>query len=137
MKIKFIHILFLAGICLLGFSSHQTFDLEASMQRGQEIYFGQCAMCHMAKGEGIPTVYPPLAKSDFLMKETEKSIIMILQGGSELITVNGVDYDGAMPNFNLSDEQVSDVMNYIRNTWGNTGEAIKPEHIKAIRKKGL
>lgn len=134
---KSIYIYSILFLGLSGFLSYQTFDLEASIQSGREIYNGQCASCHMPKGEGIPTIYPPLAKSDFLMAETEKSIIMILQGGSESITVNGVDYNGAMPNFNLSDKHVSDVMNYIRNTWGNKGEAIKPEHVKAIREKGL
>ena len=125
------------AIILFSFALRQTFDLEASIQRGREVYNGQCATCHMAKGEGIPTIYPPLANSDFLMNETEKSITMILEGGSENITVNGIEYNGVMPNFNLSDEHISDVMNFIRNTWGNKGEPIKPEQIKSIREKKL
>ena len=119
------------------FSQQQSFDLEASIERGREVYNGQCATCHMTNGEGIPTIYPPLAKSDFLMKETERSITIILQGGNEAITVNGIEYNGAMPNFSLSDEQVSDVMNFILNTWGNKGGPIQPEKIKAIRRKEL
>ncbi len=133
---------FYFSLCILalsffGFAMDQSFDLEASIQRGREVYNGQCATCHMSKGEGIPTIYPPLANADFLMKETNKSIKMILEGGSEAITVNGIEYNGVMPNFSLSDEQISDVLNFIRNTWGNKGEAIKPEHIKAIRDKEL
>jgi nitrite reductase (NO-forming) len=138
MKKKVFHYsLSIIVLSFFGFTMNQSFDLEASIERGRAVYDGQCATCHMTNGTGIPTVYPPLAKADFLMNEANKSIVMILQGGSEAITVNGIEYNGVMPNFNLSDEQVSDVMNFIRNTWGNKGEPIKPEHIKVIREKEL
>jgi len=135
MKNGLLYIILFIGVSLFGFSLKQSFDLTASMQRGNEIYNAQCATCHMVKGEGIPTIYPPLANSDFLMQEREKSITIILEGSSEAITVNGITYDGVMPNNNLSDEQVSDVINFIRNTWGNKGEPITPAQIKTIREK--
>ena len=134
MKNAFLYSILLSGVSLLGFSLMQAFDLEASILRGKEIYNGQCANCHMTKGEGIETIYPPLAKSDFLMNETEKSIAFIIKGASEAITVNGIQYNGEMPAFSMTNEQVSDVLNYIRNTWGNKGEPIKPDQVKEIRK---
>lgn len=121
----------------LAFSYRQEkFDLAKSIERGKEIYFAQCVTCHLPKGEGIPTVYPPLAKSDFLTNQPEKSILFILNGASESITVNGIDYAGEMPNLNLSDEQVSDIINFIQNSWENKGEPIKPDQISAIRERG-
>ena len=47
----------------------QASDLEASIARGKTIYNTQCVTCHREKGEGIKDVYPPLAKSDYLMAE--------------------------------------------------------------------
>lgn len=129
-------------IIVLGFLSftamflfgQDAFNLSKSMERGKGIYVAQCISCHLEKGDGIETIYPPLAKSDFLMNEKEKSIAIILHGVDEAITVNGIEYNGDMPTFNMTDEQISDVLNYIRNTWGNSGEPIKPEQVKALRK---
>ena len=52
----------------------QDSTLEESMQRGSEIYADFCVTCHMAKGEGITNAFPPLANSDYLMKNREASI---------------------------------------------------------------
>ena len=88
----------------------------------------------MEQGEGIESVFPPLAKSDYLMVDKKRSIQQILYGASGEIKVNGTTYNGDMPAINLTDEEVSDVLNYVRNSWENKGEAIKPEEVKAARK---
>jgi mono/diheme cytochrome c family protein len=116
------------------FSFHQKFDLKASIARGKEIYTVQCLTCHMEAGEGLESVYPPLAKSDYLMADKKRSIQQILHGASGEMKVNGVTYNGEMPAITLTDEEVSDVLNYVRNSWGNKGEAVKPEEVKALRK---
>jgi len=109
------------------------FDLKASMARGREVYVAYCLSCHMDEGQGIEGIYPPLAKSDYLMADKKRSIEQVLKGVSGEITVRGVTYNGMMTGFDLTDEEVSDVLNYIRNTWGNKGEAVKPGEVKAIR----
>lgn len=110
------------------------FDMRASMARGKEVYTAYCLSCHMEQGEGIESVYPPVAKSDYLMADKKRSIQQVLYGVSGEIKVNGVVYTGEMTGFDLSDQEVSDVLNYIRNSWGNKGEAVKPEDVKAARK---
>ncbi len=119
------------SVALLSFQSK--FDLKASVARGREVYVAYCLSCHMDEGQGIEGVYPPLAKSDYLMADKKRSIEQVLNGVSGEITVKGVTYNGMMTGFDLSDEEVSDVLNYIRNTWGNKGEAVKPEEVKAVR----
>ncbi len=109
------------------------FDLKASVARGKEVYVAYCLSCHMDEGQGIEGIYPPLAKSDYLMADKKRSIEQVLNGVSGEITVKGVTYNGMMTGFDLTDEEVSDVLNYIRNTWGNKGEAVKPGEVKAIR----
>jgi nitrite reductase (NO-forming) len=116
------------------FSFDQKFDLKASIARGKEIYTSQCITCHLEQGEGIEATFPPLAKSDYLMADKKRSIEQILHGASGEIKVNGVTYTGEMPAVDLTDEEVSDVLNYVRNSWGNKGEAITPAEVKAVRK---
>jgi nitrite reductase (NO-forming) len=113
---------------------NQKFDLKASIARGQEVYNTQCITCHMEKGEGIEAVFPPLAKSDYLMADKMRSIRQILEGASGEMTVNGKTYNGEMPAIDLTDEQVSDVLNYVRNSWGNKGAAVTPDEVKSTRK---
>jgi mono/diheme cytochrome c family protein len=123
-------------IVFLSFQEKPKFDLKASVTRGQEVYSAQCMSCHMEKGEGIENVYPPLAKSDYLKADKNRTVTQVLHGVSGEIKVNGITYNGEMTGFDhLSDQEVSDVVNYIRNSWGNKGEAVTPEDVKGKRKK--
>ena len=121
-----------ASIC---FGQKQRFPSKASLDRGLEIYSAQCQACHMENGEGIEDVYPPLAKSDYLMDDKERSIRQVIDGLSGEIKVNGKMYNGFMSGFDLTDEQVSDVLNFIRNSWGNKGGVVSPEEVAATKKK--
>ena len=87
----------------------------------------------MEKGEGMEGAFPPLAKSDYLMADKARSVKQILKGVSGEMTVNGTTYNGDMPAIDLTDEQVSDVLNYVRNSWGNKGTAVTPSEVKAQR----
>src|SRR2546423_13817339 len=98
------------------------FDLKASMARGKDLYATYCMNCHKEQGEGIEKLYPPLAKSDYMMADTKRSILQILKGANGEITVNGKAYSIAMNGIELTDEQTSDILNYVRNSWGNKGE---------------
>jgi mono/diheme cytochrome c family protein len=134
-RIVLVTLLTINAIPFIAFQEKPKFDLKASIQRGAETYNAQCLSCHMEKGEGLEAVYPPLAKADYLMADKKRSILQVLYGVSGEIKVNGVVYNGEMPGFDLSNEEVSDVLNYIRNSWGNKGEAVKPEDVKAVRKE--
>lgn len=137
MNVSYTRITVLAALvagatCSLSFQK-KPFDLKASIARGKEIYTAQCITCHMEQGEGIPGAFPPLAKSDYLMADKKRAIRQILYGANGEMKVNGVVYNGEMSAFDLTDEQTSDVLNYIRNSWGNKGDATKPEDVKAAR----
>jgi mono/diheme cytochrome c family protein len=122
------------GILFFSFQKPTPFDLKASIKRGQEIYISNCTSCHMEKGEGLEDVYPPLAKSDYLMADKKRSIVQVLKGVSGEMKVNGKIYNGEMTGFDLTDQEVSDVLNYIRNSFGNKGAAVLPTEVKAARK---
>ena len=135
MKNRFL--LFAVSFSVISFVSvgqKQKFDLKSSIARGQEIYIAQCMSCHLEKGEGIEDVYPPLAKSDYMMADKQRSIDNVIHGLSGEIVVNGKTYNTEMTAFDLSDQDVSDVLNYVRNSWGNKGDAVTPEEVSATRK---
>lgn len=109
---------------------------ENSMKRGQAVYNTKCVSCHMANGKGIPRAFPPLAKSDYLMSNINRSIDILLNGLNGKITVNGVLYNGSMIPYksSLSNKEIADVLNYIRNSWGNSGDFIEEKTIAIARK---
>ncbi|MBG9375183.1 cytochrome c [Panacibacter sp. DH6] len=132
-------IMFISAICLactVLFSSfrQQTFDLKASIERGKDVYSAYCQACHMDEGQGVEGAFPPLAKSDYLMADKKRSVEQVIYGVKGEMKVNGVIYNGEMPESDLRDEQVSDVLNYIRNSFGNKGAAVTPADVKALRK---
>lgn len=134
---KKIVLTFSLALLAFSFSSFRQgpkFDLKQSIARGKEIYAAQCITCHMEQGEGIEGAFPPLAKSDYLMADKKRSIRQVLYGVSGEITVNGVPYNGEMTAIDLNDQETSDVLNYVRNSFGNKGEAVTPAEVKAERK---
>lgn len=109
---------------------------DASIKRGKDVYENNCMSCHQENGEGIEGSFPPLAKSDYLMKDPKRTISIVLNGLNEEIKVNGNTYSMMMPEQSyLSDEEIADVSNFIANTWGNKYKGlITPAQVKAARK---
>ncbi|MEO7990631.1 MAG: cytochrome c [Chryseolinea sp.] len=124
--------LIITGISSLSFT--QKFDLKASVERGKGIYETQCITCHMEKGEGVDGLYPPLANSDYLMADKKRAAQNILYGVSGEITVNKKQYAVDMVGSDLTDTEVSDVLNYITHSFGNKGYVTTPSEVKAVRK---
>ena len=126
----------IVSVFILTTSFFQKYDLPKSIERGKEVYATYCMSCHIVDGNGMPDIYPPLAKADYLKKPAATLINIILQGQSIEITVNSKKYNGQMPAQNyLSDEQIADVLNYTRNSWTNKMPvAITPAQVKALRK---
>ena len=129
----FVIVLALSAMTFSAFTQQPAFDLKASVARGSEVYLYYCTTCHQEKGEGIQGVYPPLAKSDYMMADKKRSITTVIKGLTGEIKVNGTSYSGEMTGADLNDQEVSDVLNYVRNSFGNKGEAVKPEEVKALR----
>src|SRR5882672_648136 len=134
-NIIFLSIVACSGIIFLSFQEKPKFNLKESIERGKDIYIANCLTCHLDQGEGIEDVYPPLAKSDYLMADKKRSIQQVLYGAKGEMKVNGKIYNTEMVGIDLNDQQASDVLNYIRNSFGNKGSVVTPEEVKASRKK--
>jgi nitrite reductase (NO-forming) len=134
-KIILTSVFALTLITFFSFQKKPKIDLAASSERGKEIYLRNCVSCHMDQGEGLEGIFPPLANSDYLLADKKRAIKQSLYGVSGEMTVNGKKYNGEMNGFDITDEEMSDLMNYIFNSFGNKGGVITPEDVKAVRKK--
>ncbi|HTI73335.1 MAG TPA: copper-containing nitrite reductase [Candidatus Limnocylindria bacterium] len=108
---------------------------EIQMEKGKGVFMQTCFVCHQLNGEGLPGQIPPLAKSDFFAKmNNEEAIRTVLAGRSGEVTVNGKTYSGIMTPLNyLTDDQVANVLTYVRNSFGNQGDAVNLDEVKRIR----
>ena len=112
----------------------QTPELKESIARGALVYEDFCMNCHMPKGEGVPSAFPPLADSDYLLGKRIESIKAVKYGMSGEITVNGKVFNSSMAALGLSDDEVADVMNYILNSWGNDdGKMVTTSEVSKIQ----
>ncbi|WP_461129617.1 c-type cytochrome [Spirosoma aerophilum] len=82
------------------------------------LFKNNCANCHQAKGQGVASLYPPIAGSDYLVNK--KSVICLIRNGQQgPIVVNGKPYNRPMPaQPQLSDLEVAELTTYIYNEWG-------------------
>jgi mono/diheme cytochrome c family protein len=124
-----------AGISFFSISMPSQ-NINESRKRGKEVYTLYCQSCHMEDGKGTPDINPPVAKTDYLKRPAKTLINVILKGQSGEVVVNGKKYNAMMPAQDyLTDVQIADVLNYVRNSWGNKiPGVITPATVKALRK---
>lgn len=133
---KLLLLTYISSILLLSIFIFQDKELEESINRGKDIYTDFCVTCHMTNGEGVEKTFPPLAKSDYLLKKRVESIRGIKYGQQGEIIVNGVTYNNTMASMGLYDDEIADVMNYILNSWGNkSAKMVTPDEVAAITKE--
>ena len=101
---------------------------------GQKTYNLYCGACHQQNGKGASGRFPPLDQTDWVTGDKERLIDILLNGKEGVMTVNGVVYDGLMPQHHfLSDKEIAAVLSYIRTNFGNTASPITPEEVKKYR----
>ena len=121
------------ALLFLAFTA-RTAAVEPPADWGATLFQVNCAMCHEASGQGIAKVFPPLAGSDFLMADKERDIRIVIEGLSGPIKVKGADYNNVMPAPpGVTDDQIAAILTYVRNSWGNQGEAVTTAEVTKIR----
>jgi len=127
-------ILTLTGFTLIGLALAQTGNLKASIDSGKKVYDMYCLSCHMEDGNGVPRMNPPLSKTKWVLGDKKKLIAVILNGMDEEIDINGQSYSNTMaPHDYLKDQEIADVLTYIRNSFGNKASAVTTADVKAAR----
>ena len=107
---------------------------DDQMKRGAAVYARTCIACHQPTGMGLPPVFPPIANAPIVVGNPELPIKFILQGLMGPITVNGTTYNSMMPPVaGVTDADVADVLTYVRQSFGNKGNPVSADQVKAVR----
>ena len=104
-------------------------------KRGAAVYIDNCAACHRTDGHGYTRVFPALAGNPVLLSDDPTSLIHIVLKGGTLPATHTAPSTFTMPAFywRLSDQEVADVVNFIRTSWGNKGGDVKATDVKGLR----
>ena len=102
--------------------------------KGETLYQTNCGGCHQANGQGLTGAFPPLAASDYIAKNPKGVLDVTLKGLSGKLVVNGVEYNNTMPAMShLSDGDLSAILSYVLNSWGNSGGKITAKEVHQYR----
>ena len=106
-------------------------------RRGAAVYIDNCAACHRTDGHGYTRVFPALAGNPVLQTADATSLINIVLNGGTLPATHTAPSTFTMPAFawRLSDQEVADVVSFIRGSWGNKGEPVKAGDVADLRQK--
>lgn len=102
---------------------------------GALLYANTCAGCHLADGEGVPGVFPPLKDDPVVLDPDPAEHIRVVLHGAQSKEINGVTYQAAMPGFaqQMSDEEIMLVVNHERSSWGNDAPHVTIEDVAGER----
>ena len=104
--------------------------------RGRGVYLDDCAGCHMENGEGIAGVFPPLKGNNVVQAKDPETVVHVVLTGQKTAVTHENPTGLAMPAFDwkLSNDQIADLVTYLRSTWGNQGGAIDAGKVADTRK---
>jgi mono/diheme cytochrome c family protein len=108
----------------------------AQMAEGKKLYDGACVACHEANGSGSPRIYPPLPGNANLQSADASSTLRIILDGAQTVTTPRAPNKGSMPAYDakMTDQEIADVTNYIRNAWGNSALTVTADQVARARR---
>jgi mono/diheme cytochrome c family protein len=104
---------------------------------GSSIFFDNCAACHAADGSGVPGIFAPLRESNMLGAEDPTTVVRIVLEGAMAIPTEAHPGPLGMPAFDwkLTDDQIADVLTFLRSSWGNVAPAVDPGDVADLRER--
>lgn len=103
---------------------------------GGQLYTANCVACHQASGAGVPGVFPPLSKSEWVdAADAGIMVRIVLHGIHGPLTVEGAKYNGEMPHFQdkFSDEELAAIVSHVRTSFGNSASTIDADFVAKVR----
>jgi mono/diheme cytochrome c family protein len=119
-------------------AAHDVLTIETALAApapGAAVYGQVCASCHQAAGQGMPGAFPALANDPIVNGDPHYLARVVLYGLAGRIVIKGQTYNSAMAGFagSMNDEQISQMLTYIRSVWGNNSAAVSADIVKAER----
>lgn len=109
-------------------------SLQTSIANGKKVYAKNCLTCHQANGGGVPKMNPPLTNAEFVKGDKAKLIQWVLMGSTQKVPIDGKYYSNNMPaQATLKDQDIADVLTYIRNNFKNKASVITEADVKNVR----
>jgi len=115
----------------------KTTDIDKqAWSRGEALYVDNCTGCHMENGAGVAQIFPSLKGSSAVQAKLPDTVTHILLAGAKTAATPGKPTGFAMPAFarKLDDKEVADLVNYIRNAWGNHSSLTNQNAVSKVRK---
>jgi len=111
-------------------------NLFKDMPATSAVYTTYCIACHQADGKGDGNRFPPLAQSEWVNYNKARLINVILNGLKGPVKVKGLSYNEVMPGHGsfLSDDQIAEVLTYVKSNFNNLPEIVTPAEVSAVRK---
>lgn len=110
-------------------------EIDEALLPGKAVYDNYCLACHMSNGMGAPGMNPPLVGTDWVLGDKNRVIKVVLQGLSEPVEIRGEIYQNVMASHAfLSDQQVADVLTFVRQSFGNDASEITVDEVIKVRK---
>ena len=110
-------------------------QVDEPVAPGKLLYNQACLVCHQADGSGVPGMFPPVARSEFISGDPEKLVRLVVEGLTGPVEVQGEEYNGIMPpRDDLTDQQISDLLTWLRTNFGNSAGPVSPEQVAGYRK---
>ena len=109
---------------------------KLAMARGKKLYTTYCLSCHQADGGGVPGLNPPLEKTSYVLGKKKALIRIVLKGMDQKADIDGESYNNTMPPHKfLTNQQIADVLTFVRNSFNNKAPAITVADVKYVRSK--
>ena len=107
---------------------------QKRFEAGKAMFEMTCLACHQAHGLGQEGLAPPLLGSEWVSASPERLVRIVLNGLRGKIHVKDQTFELDMPALNvLDDQQIADVLSYVRNEWGHNFSMVDPAAVKRIR----
>jgi len=116
--------------------THEALRKGSDTSPGAMAFLNNCAACHRSTGKGWEETFPHLAQSATVNAENPASLIRIVLEGAQMPYTKTAPTQFAMPAFGsrMSDQEVADVVTFIRSSWGNNAPAVKADDVAKVRK---
>jgi mono/diheme cytochrome c family protein len=106
----------------------------ATIARGKLLFKQYCVSCHQENGTGVPRMNPPLVKTEYVLGDKTRLIGILLNGLNEDVEIDGEYYSNPMPSqAALKDQEIADILSYVRNSFGNKASAVSAAEVTAVR----
>ena len=104
------------------------------LDAGATLYQTYCAACHQRDGKGDGSRFPPVAATRWVSGDPGRLIGIVLNGLQGEVQVEGQTFNGVMPpHAFLTDDQVAQLLTFLRQNFGNYAGGIKPGDVAEIR----